>query len=199
MSQRAKFEVPPGVQPLPVVVPGRVVKLCQAFADASTKDKYEKRNNWSNLEKITADILIGKIAEFAAHAHLGGELDGAKLGKPDLEIYTVRGKSWATDLPAEGADWGVHVKAQGELSAKRYGSSWVFQAQDKRVFREPHPLDRVAFVRVGDVGAKGATCWVRGVFFVAQLHAAEAFKPTKVYPLSNKRAVYEEDFAAIGG
>jgi hypothetical protein len=194
MSQRGKFEIPLGVPVLgdPIVIKPRTVSVCRQFAEAIGTKLYARRNNLSNPAKLVEDQVVGKVAEWAAYQHLEAAA-GLRLSEPDMAIYGARQKSWACDLGVYGEPWGIHVKGQSLASGRLYGESWTFQASDRRALKEPHPLDLVAFVRVGSEGSDGIPCWVRAVWRVVDLHDRKLFKATKLYPESNKRAVYFDD------
>ena len=99
---------------------------CEKFARAqlATSMSQYRRRNQSNPERIVAQIIDGKMGEWFAYHHL--KRQGFEPTVPDFEIYTARHKSFDADLYSNKT--AIHVKSQNIGSAKRYGSSWVFQA-----------------------------------------------------------------------
>lgn len=102
------------------------LKRCDTFARAqlATSMSQYRRRNQSNPERIVAQIIDGKLGELFAYHYL--KKQGFESTMPDFEIYTARQKSFDADLYSHKT--AIHVKSQNITSAKRYGSSWVFQA-----------------------------------------------------------------------
>lgn len=116
---------------------------CRAFAEARAADSlklYTIRGE-ARRQKIFADIFYGALAEYAVHFMLPGSTP------PDLELYAPRQKSYKADLAWNGLD--VHVKSQGEQSAKAYGLSWIFQKTDP-LLTQPTKSDILALCLILD-------------------------------------------------
>jgi hypothetical protein len=109
---------------------------CREFAAdcAVTNLAAYKRRNQGNIEKITEQILTGKLCEFAVSILLGCD-------EPDLKIYAAKDKSYDADLSSDGRN--IHVKGQSRDSASRYGVSWSFSVWDKLI-KTPDPKDYIA-------------------------------------------------------
>lgn len=162
---------------------------CVKFSGDVDTSLYAKRNQ-SNESKRKKDSVIGKIGEVASHRVLKDKFKD--LTEPDFNIYSTKEKSWDFDLRATGLN--LHVKSQDVEQGKRYGDSWVFQKEDKHIFKEYSENDYVAFVSV-DLNTK--ECFVRAMLPVSLLHEQNLFKPMKLAHLSNKLAIYFDDIKSL--
>lgn len=81
------------------------------------------RRGQRNPARIKHQTATGKMGEFMSQAFLKGL--GYDCSDPDCEIYSGKGKSWASDLFV--GEHKVAVKTQDASSASRFGSSWIFQ------------------------------------------------------------------------
>ena len=99
---------------------------CHKFAnlEIQTTEKQRNRRNQWNRDKMIVDNRIGKIGEWAVAFNMWK--NEIECNEPDMEIYTVKKKSFDADLVyKDGVD--LHVKSQSVVSAQRYGASWTFQ------------------------------------------------------------------------
>lgn len=95
----------------------------EAFADARTETSlYEKRGGFKRL-----DILVGAVGELGAYKYFK-KRGFTNMAKPDFKIYDKKNKSFDADL-SDGKRH-FHVKAQSQVSIKRYGHSWLMQRFD---------------------------------------------------------------------
>jgi len=81
------------------------------------------RRGQRNPVRIKHQTATGKMGEFMSQAFLRGL--GYDCSNPDCEIYSGKGKSWASDLFV--GEHKIAVKTQDASSASRFGSSWIFQ------------------------------------------------------------------------
>lgn len=129
-------------------------RKCSTFAKERIKTSaglYKYRGE-TNMDKMVEDVKIGTMAEYAVFNYV--KQLGFKCTKPDLKHYKAKDKSFSADLKAdkvfvdektlEWRDALIHVKSQGTKSAKAYGSSWLFQKQDK-IFRGEKDEEFLAF------------------------------------------------------
>jgi hypothetical protein len=98
-----------------------------------------------NKDKILEDLIIGAYGEWAAYEFL--RIQGIKVSKPDMAIYSAADKTFKADLIHK--DYDIHVKSQGLASVKRYGNSWLLQKSDK-VVKEPSLRDILLLTNVAD-------------------------------------------------
>lgn len=103
---------------------------------------YQQRGE-QNISKIQNDIYIGALAELIAYEYLKSKNIDAT--EPDFEIYAKKDKSFTADM--ETKDHCFHVKSQSDISAQRYGLSWLCQKTDK-LLNNPKSNDYMVFVRV---------------------------------------------------
>jgi len=100
------------------------IDKCTLFAqECAQTNKYYASRGQANLDKITQDIITGKLGEFAAYELLSSKFADTTL--PDLEIYRGGRKSHSADLTAGGHNFSV--KTQSIDSVKRYGMSWLME------------------------------------------------------------------------
>ena len=108
--------------------------------EVKTSMGYRKQRGQWNVEKMKQDVAFGKLGEMAVYDYFVQA--GQEVTPIDFEIYTGGNKSFDADLYWKGQH--VHVKTQSSASAKRYGASWTFQAQSKKVMRIPTGLKALA-------------------------------------------------------
>lgn len=155
------------------------------FAEArigGSKDEYMKRGE-ANVAKMIEDIEYGAMAELAVYRLL----KGLKLSctKPDFKIYEKRKKSYSPDLICNGLN--LHVKSQGTVSAKRYGSSWLFQKFDPLI-KNLDPKDILVLCIVD-----GNTVHVKNLIGFRELVKLELLDKPKVFQYAiTKVAIYLE-------
>lgn len=161
------------------------VKKCQDFANKIDTAYYATRRQTNN-EKRVKDQIIGKLGEVATYVYFKSK--GIELTQPDFKLYSKAEKSWDFDL--KGQDINLHVKSQAIYQAKKYGESWIFQNEDKHIFKDVSENDYVCFVLV-DPDNNSAE--VKSVVKLNELHSKNLFKKPKLIHLSSKSAVYFED------
>lgn len=160
-------------------------KKCEDFANNVDTSFYANRKQF-NDDKRKKDSIIGKIGEIVTYNTLVKNYP--ELTYPDFEIYSAKQKSWQHDLMATNLN--LHVKSQDVNQGKKYGESWVFQKEDKHIFKEYTDHDYVSFV---SVDLKTRDCFVRAILPISMLHEQNLFKPMKLLHLASKVAVYYED------
>tara|TARA_R110000868_G_scaffold75946_3_gene218772 strand:+ start:1769 stop:2392 length:624 start_codon:yes stop_codon:yes gene_type:complete len=170
----------------------------------SSIDKYALRHGFDindpdaverALNKFSMDICIGKIGEELVYSTYSLLLPN--LSKPDYNIYSVKQKSWDSDLKDLNSNISIAVKTQDIRSMLDNDESWVFQMStsgkdtDKEIFNKTNDNHYVAFVslnipkRIGELKALVKVQW---------LHDKKLFKQMKLETLrNNKLAVYFED------
>jgi hypothetical protein len=110
-------------------LPPEIYITCANFADQVVEtnlSEYASRNQF-NREKITNDILYGKLAEWGVY-FIYLNKGRTNINPPDMRILDVKDKSFSSDL-----NWhlfNLHIKSQSRDSALRYGDSWLFQTKD---------------------------------------------------------------------
>jgi len=166
-------------------------KKCSDFANSVDTSFYANRKQF-NEEKRIKDSIIGKIGEIATYKALKDKFPDLSL--PDYAIYNKNQKSWSHDLIASNLN--LHVKSQDVEQGKKYGESWVFQKEDKHIFKEYGQNDYVSFV---SVDLKTRECFVRQILPVSLLHEQNLFKPMKLLHLASKVAIYYDDIKDIKG
>lgn len=95
----------------------------EAFAELRTQtDLYQKRGGFKR-----EDILVGAMGELGAYKYFK-KRGFTHMAKPDFAIYDKKNKSFDADLKSGPRHF--HVKAQSQVSIKRYGHSWLMQRYD---------------------------------------------------------------------
>lgn len=161
------------------------ISKCKEFANKIDTAYYATRRQTNN-EKRIKDQIIGKLGEIATYVYFKSK--GIELTQPDFKLYSKAEKSWDFDLKGQGIN--LHVKSQAIYQARKYGESWIFQNEDKHIFKDVSDNDYVCFVLVDP--DKG-TAEVKSVAKLAELHSNNLFKKPKLIHLSSKSAVYFED------
>lgn len=102
---------------------------CRLYAENefATVQKTRAQRGQSNPKRIKHQTAVGKMGELIARDHLC-EL-GYNCSDPDFTIYTGKKKSWDSDmhLLSSHGKFKVACKTQDEVSAKKFGRSWIFQ------------------------------------------------------------------------
>ena len=99
--------------------------LCHSYARNELDSTFaqKKRRNQFNKNAMVHQTTTGKIAEWGVALHF---IDQQRsISDPDMKVYEAAGKSFDADLQLDGKD--LHVKSQSVDSAKRFGTSWMFQ------------------------------------------------------------------------
>lgn len=161
------------------------LQKCLEFADLQvegSKNLYAYRGE-SRVDKIISDIVIGKTAEVGVMTYLKNL--GYGCSKPDFSIYERQRKSFDADLYTD-CGLQIHVKAQGLVSHKRYGASWLLQKSDK-ITSKPSTKDYMIMVLVD-----GQDCTILGVCRVADIVPCLGEPRVPSYR-HTKKALYLED------
>lgn len=102
---------------------------CRLYAENEfdTVKKTRAQRGQTNPARIKHQTAVGKMGELVACDWLRKK--GYNCSDPDFKIYAGRKKSWESDMHILSSDgkFKVACKAQDEVSAKRYGRSWIFQ------------------------------------------------------------------------
>ncbi len=165
------------------------LKLCQDFASKINTDFYASRGQKNN-DKRTQDQLCGKLAEIAVFSYFKAK--GIETTPPDFNIYTKAKKSWDHDI--KNQELNLHIKSQNVEQAKKYGTSFVFEKSDKKIFKEFSNKDYVCFVSI-DLPNRSAE--IKSILKLEDLHKHNLFKPMKIEYLTSKSAIYFDDVKAI--
>lgn len=133
------------------------------------------------------------MGEFVSQAFLRGL--GYECTDPDCEVYTTKGKSWASDLFV--GEHKVAVKTQDSNSAARFGSSWVFQKGGIGYgHRDPVIDGGKSFALFVTLDIENKSAELYGPFEMAELRPH--FKPPKVAALRfSKTVIYLDDIKDI--
>lgn len=161
------------------------IQKCQEFANQIDTGFYASRGQ-GNDSKRTKDQVIGKVAEIAAYNYLKSkEIDSSY---PDFAIYAKGQKSWAHDM--QNLKYNFHIKSQSVEQGKRYGTSFVFEKTDKKIFEKYTEIDYVFFISI-DLPNKTAD--IKSILKLEDLHKHNLFKPMKLAHLTSKLAIYFDD------
>lgn len=170
----------------------------------SSIDKYALRHGFDvndadaverALNKFSMDICIGKIGEELVYSEYSLLLPN--LSKPDYNIYSVKQKSWDSDLKDLDSNISIAVKTQDIRSMLDNDESWVFQMSasgkdtDKEIFDKIDENHYVAFVSLNIPKRSGE---IKALVKVQWLHDKKLFKSMKNENLrGNKLAIYFDD------
>lgn len=109
------------------------VAECQDFATRCvTTNKYYASRGQSDTTKITNDILVGKLGEYATYEFL--KLKYTDVSAPDIGIHKV--KAHDADITADSIKFSV--KTQTLDSIRRYGMSWLMERSSLAKFAGHH-------------------------------------------------------------
>jgi hypothetical protein len=162
---------------------------CDDFANNVNTSFYATRNQFS-AEKRILDSKIGKLGELTSYYALKEIYKD--ISYPDFKIYKAREKSWDYDM--KSSLYNFHIKTQDINKSKLYGESWIFQLEDKHVFKEYKDNDYVVFVQLD---LKNKIGEIRNIVSVKSLHDLKLFKKPVLAKLASKAAVYYEDIKTI--
>lgn len=178
------------------------IKVARDFAAksvSSSLDQYARRRQ-TDPKQVMHQIYTGKLGEFAVCQWLSTYK--LPVSTPDTTIYDARHKTFAPDMViriAGEADVPLHVKAQDEQSAERFGISWTFQysataGSDKEIFSpNRNPNAYIAFV-----GISGGNAVIFGMPLVSTLFEYDLFRDPKLAKLRGiKTVVYYDDFKLL--
>lgn len=165
------------------------VAKCTEFSEAVDTSLYAKRNQW-DVAKRKADSKIGKLGEVAVYNILKEKYPS--ITSPDFKIYKPREKSWDFDL--KDPSFNLHIKTQEVMQAAKYGESWIFQNEDKHIFKDYSDKDYIAFVGMDWVQKCGT---IKQILPVSLLHEMKLFKKPILAKLYSKSAVYFEDIKSL--
>lgn len=102
---------------------------CKLYAENEfdTVKKTRAQRGQSNPARIKHQTAVGKMGELIACDWLREK--GYNCSDPDFTIYSGRKKSWESDMHilSSHGKFKVACKAQDEVSARKYGRSWIFQ------------------------------------------------------------------------
>ncbi len=120
-----------------VSIPAEVVEKIEAFAaDCVKTNRYYALRGQSHIPKITNDIIVGKMGEWAAYELLRTKYP--EMEEPDLKIYVGGRKSHSPDLTA--GDIHFSIKTQTLESVKKYGMSWLMEKNSVDKFVGHHVI-----------------------------------------------------------
>ena len=165
------------------------IQKCKEFSENADTTFYAKRNQFDN-NKRCLDSQIGKIGELVAYYNLLEKY--SDISYPDFKIYKARQKSWDYDL--KSSDNNCHIKTQNYVQSIRYGMSWIFQNQDKHIFKEYKDNDYIVFVSVNLLEKTGE---IKKILPVKLLHEKQLFKKPVLAKLFDKSAVYFDDIKEL--
>lgn len=102
---------------------------CKLYAENEfeTVQKTRAQRGQTNPKRIKHQTAVGKMGELVAYDWLIQK--GYNCSEPDFNIYSGRNKSWESDMYilSSHGKFKVACKAQDEVSARRFGRSWIFQ------------------------------------------------------------------------
>lgn len=165
-------------------IPEKDYQEILAFAEKRMEDSqalYMKRGK-TNLDKIKQDIVTGAVAEVAVSQYIRSL--GLECNKPDFALYKPKQKSFSADLQCEG--YSLHVKSQCFESARKYGTSWLFQKQDKLFVKEKNKKDLLVLCL-----SSGKFCSIEAIMPVKDIVEGGLISEPKVWIFKNSKvAIY---------
>lgn len=165
------------------------IQKCTDFSENVDTSFYSTRNQFNSIKRI-ADSKIGKLGELVVYYNLIDKYPD--LTYPDFKIYKPREKSWDYDLKSSQTN--IHVKTQEYQQSMKFGESWIFQNEDKHIFKTYLENDYVAFVQVNFLQKSGT---IKQILPVKLLHEMQLFKKPVLAKLISKSAVYFEDIKQL--
>jgi len=162
---------------------------CKQFSEILDTSFYENRNQFDD-NKRRIDTVIGKAGELAVYYYLKETYPD--ITYPDFMIYSAKQKSWDYDLKSSNIN--IHVKSQNYLQGSNFGVSWIFQNEDKHIFKNYKDNDYVAFVTVNLLEKHGT---IKKILPVKLLHEQGLFKKPVLAKLTSKSAIYYDDIKDI--
>ena len=165
------------------------LQKCTEFSEQVDTSLYAQRNQW-DADKRKIDSKIGKLGELVVYHSLKEKY--TDITYPDFKIYKAREKSWDFDL--KSSEFNLHVKTQEALQGAKFGESWIFQNEDKHVFKTFFENDYVAFVVVNMFHKHGT---IKQILPISLLHKMNLFKKPILAKLVSKSAVYFDDIKLL--
>lgn len=172
---------------------------CRLYAENEfdTVKKTRAQRGQTNPSRIKHQTAVGKMGELIACDWLREK--GYNCSDPDFTIYSGRKKSWESDMHilSSHGKFKVACKAQDEVSARKYGRSWIFQ-KGGRGYGHTDPVIQSGeslsvFVSI-DLGAQ--TAEVMGPFRMC--HMRPLFKEPRLKSMRySKVALYWEDMQHV--
>lgn len=146
-------------------------------------------HNQHDKDRIINQIIIGRVGEIGTVKVYAG-LGCAVVG-PDWSVYEGVMKSWEPDLAINQIP--VHVKAQGWIESRKYGTSWMFSADPNGRY-DPVIHELEAYLSLTVVGQ-----YYVQVYPMVQVKDVE-FKPPQLKHLVDKKlCVYLVDVESTWG
>ena len=167
-----------------IKISAATTKKAKKFAEAVIGTVYYGDSYQFNKEKIQRDHYVSKLGEEAVASIC--KKYGCTIEGPDYTIYKGNKKSWDSDLIVDGED--LAVKTQSLKSAKRYGTSWVFQSSQVR--KDPVLEEKDTFVCFVVCDLTKKECTVYPVKKISELVFAD---PKLKYLVGKKKVVYLKD------
>lgn len=161
------------------------LKKCQKFAEEIDTGYYSSRGQFNNAKRIK-DQAIGKLGEVAVFSYLKEKK--IELTEPDFQIYGKNKKSWDYDLKeTTNSHRNLHIKSQSSEQGEKYSISWIFQKEDRHIFKDYTENDYVAFT---SINLEKENAEIKAIVSVANLHKLYLFKAPKLAYLNSKLAIY---------
>ena len=140
-----------------------LINKCKEFANSSLPtsiDQYTKRGqDPTKRYRQIIQLTNGKLGEELAYATYFPYYP--QLSLPDYNIYHKKDKSWTPDLTDAISSVKIAVKTKDARDAKAWGSSWIFEKTDRKIFGDKldnqnlDPNQYVCCVVVDLAGKKG--------------------------------------------
>ena len=166
-------------------------RICNQYARqelSSTLAQKNKRNQF-NKEAMIHQTTTGKLAEWAVTLFFTDK--PCRISDPDMKVYTKYEKSFDADLKVDGID--LHVKSQSIESAKRFGTSWMFQYGGKgNGHKDPLLSYANGLVALCVVDFKGKFVEIKGICDFKSIRG-KLREPVKEALKRTKRCIYLED------
>ena len=169
--------------------------LCHKYAHDELESTFAQRakRNQTNKDAMIAQVTCGKMAEWAVTMCLLDQ--GYDVTEPDMKIYTASKKSFDADLTVDGAP--LHVKSQSVESARRFGTSWMFQYGGRGYGHKDPLIDKVdENVALCVVDFTNRNVVIHGIFPFEKLRGILK-EPVKLSLKKTKRCVYLKDLNLI--
>lgn len=179
-------------------------KRLSTYADGMEAKSHGYWSNKRNASKPYEDSLTGKKGEFLVAKYIK-DIYGFDL-KPDVEIYSSRGKNWSADLPYKTKEMDFpdcHVKTCSQKTIDYAKTkTWTFQlgnghgrgGTDRLLSSDTYDDDLVALVFV--------PTWESNSGLVMHLNPWKEIKPFLRDPISPrlkgiKTCVYTDDLSGL--
>jgi hypothetical protein len=113
-----------------------LIAKCRKFAEESISTNIDviasRGQDPEKTERIINQITCGKAGEEITHIVYSPYYPN--LSHPDHTVYQVKNKSWEEDLIDLSSDVRIGVKTKNIEDSRRWGSSWIFELSDKKIF-----------------------------------------------------------------